>query len=154
MSRWASLQRPDPTDPLDRPPMRRWPPLVTSVVALLVIVAAFYVVVRVALPAATPPRPDATTSLGTLADPGTTYDPVTAGEPLPSGFRQLLPRDGILPVYDPQFIEDSANQAWDDDTLVIGLAIDGEAKAYPVSFLNRREMVVDSIAGIPVLVTW
>lgn len=46
------------------------------------------------------------------------------------------------------------NQAWDDGTLVIGLAIDGEVKAYPVGFLNRREMVVDSIAGIPVLVTW
>jgi hypothetical protein len=29
-----------------------------------------------------------------------------------------------------------------------------EAKAYPVSFLNRREMVIDSINGIPILVTW
>ena len=37
---------------------------------------------------------------------------------------------------------------------MIGLALDGEAKAYPVSWLNRREMVVDRIAGIPILVTW
>ncbi len=154
MSCGRSLPHSTPSDLDGRPPKRRWPPLTTSVVALLVIGAAFYVVTRAALPAATPPRPDATASLGPLADPGTTYDPVAAGEPLPPGFRQLLPRDGILPVYDPQFIEDSTNQAWDDDTLVIGLAIDGEAKAYPVSFLNRREMVVDSIAGIPVLVTW
>ena len=44
--------------------------------------------------------------------------------------------------------------AWRDDTLVIGIEQDGDAEAYPVSFLNGREMVIDSIAGIPVLVTW
>ena len=38
--------------------------------------------------------------------------------------------------------------------LVIGLELDGDAKAYPVSFLNRREMVIDWIGGTPVLVTW
>ena len=59
-----------------------------------------------------------------------------------------------MPIYDPEFWPDTQNEAWDDGTLVIGLAIDGEVKAYPVGFLNRREMVVDSIAGIPVLVTW
>ena len=101
-----------------------------------------------------PPRPEATVGLGVLADPGQTYDPVRAGEALPSGFRQLLPRDAILPIYDPAFRTDAGNDAWSDDTLVIGIAFDGYAKAYPVSFLNRREMVVDSIAGIPVLVTW
>ncbi len=78
---------------------------------------------------------------------------MAAGEQLPGGFRQLLRRDAILPVYDPTFVP-SAEQDWDDDTLVIGVELDGEAKAYPVSFLNRREMVIDRIAGIPVLVTW
>ena len=101
-----------------------------------------------------PPRPEATAGLGVLADPGLTYDPVRAGETLPSGFRQVLPRDAILPIYDPAFRTDVGNDAWSDDMLVIGIAFDGDAKAYPVSFLNRREMVVDSIAGIPVLVTW
>ena len=43
---------------------------------------------------------------------------------------------------------------WNDDTLVITIEQAGEAKAYPVSFLNGREMVIASIAGIPVLVTW
>ena len=81
------------------------------------------------------------------------YDPVTAGEPLPDGFRQLIPRDGIRPVYDPAFVSAAASE-WPPDTLVIGVAIAGDARAYPVGFLNRREMVVDRIAGIPVLVTW
>lgn len=100
-----------------------------------------------------PARPDATPALGALADPNEVYNPVTAGEPLPEGFRQVLPRDAIVPIYAPEFVAADAI-AWPDDTLVIGVALGGGAKAYPVSLLNRREMVVDSLAGIPILVTW
>jgi hypothetical protein len=88
-----------------------------------------------------------------VPDPASVYDPVQAGEQLPSGFRQLLRRDAILPVYEPVFVPATA-AGWPDDALVIGLEIDGESRAYPVSFLNRREMVIDRVAGIPVLVTW
>lgn len=97
--------------------------------------------------------PEATGSLGTPASPAATYDPVLAGEPLPQGYRQLLPRDAILPVYEPEFVT-AAEAPWVAETLVIGVALAGEARAYPISYLNAREMVVDSIAGIPVLVTW
>ncbi len=71
----------------------------------------------------------------------------------PDGFRQLLPRDAILPVYDPEFTSASLI-SWPGGTQVIGISSGDEAKAYPVSFLTRREMVVDAINGIPVLVTW
>ena len=81
------------------------------------------------------------------------YDPVRAGEETPPGFSQLLPRDAILPVYSPTFQSKEA-AGWPAETLVIGVDLDGEAKAYPVSFLNRREMVIDWIGGSPVLVTW
>lgn len=81
------------------------------------------------------------------------YDPVAAGEPLPDGFRQLLPRDGIQPIYDPQFVAGNDTD-WTGETQVIGVAAGGEAKAYPVSFLSRHEMVDDFIAGEPILVTW
>ena len=90
---------------------------------------------------------------GVRADPIDVYNPVTAGEPLPDGFRQLLPRDGIQPIYDPRFVPADA-AGWSDDVQVIGVASGGEAKAYPVSFLNRHEMVDDFIAGDPILVTW
>lgn len=86
-------------------------------------------------------------------DPDSVYDPVVAGERLPDGFRQLLPRDGIPPVYDPTFVEASAT-FWPDSTHVIGVALGDGAKAYPVSFLNGRELVVDRLAGIPIVVTW
>lgn len=84
---------------------------------------------------------------------GDVYNPVTAGDPLPDGFRQVLPRDGIPPIYDPRFTSADA-VGWPDETQVIGVGSDDEAKAYPVSFLNRHEMVNDFIAGEPILVTW
>ena len=100
-----------------------------------------------------PDRPEATETLGVLADPNEVYDPVAAGEDLPSGFRQLLRRDSILPVYDPVFT--SAGQVdWPADGLVIGVAGSETAKAYPVTHLNSREMVIDSLDGIPILVSW
>lgn len=68
-------------------------------------------------------------------------------------FPQLLPFDGIPPVYDPQFAG-AADAPLLDDELVMGIALDGEAKTYPVTVLRFREMVDDELAGIPILVTW
>lgn len=66
---------------------------------------------------------------------------------------QLISRDAIRPIYDPEFVPaDEAGYA--EDELVMGVAINGEAKAYPVSVLNGREMVNDELAGTPILVTW
>ena len=99
------------------------------------------------------PRTEPTGVAGIRVDSTAAYNPVTAGEPLPEGFRQLLPRDAIAPIYNPPFA--AADQVdWSGDTQVIGVASGDEAKAYPISFLNRREMVIDEIAGDPILVTW
>ena len=88
-----------------------------------------------------------------LADPGDVYDPVLAGEPLPDGYRQVLGRDMIHPVYEPVFV-DAGEVDWPDNTDVIGVAGVEEAKAYPVSHLSFREMVIDEIEGDPILVSW
>jgi hypothetical protein len=51
---------------------------------------------------------------------------------------QLLRRDDIYPIYDPKFV--SAEEAeYSDVEVVMGIAIDGEAKAYPIGVLNSRE---------------
>ncbi len=68
-------------------------------------------------------------------------------------FRQLLPRDAIAPVYDALFIP-AESASLPPDELVIGVAINGESKAYPVGPLNFREMVNDTVGGVPVLVSW
>ncbi|MCP4309094.1 MAG: DUF3179 domain-containing protein [bacterium] len=87
------------------------------------------------------------------ADPNLTYDPVEANEQLPAGFRQLLRRDQIAPIYDPEFVAPDAVD-WPGEMLAIGIALDDAAKAYPITPLNQREMVIDSLNGIPLLVTW
>lgn len=96
---------------------------------------------------------DTAAPAGIRANPSDVYDPVAAGEPLPDGFRQLLPRDGIAPIYDPTFVP-SGESPWDARTDVIGVTVNGESKAYPVSFLNGRELVVDELGGEPILVSW
>ena len=86
-------------------------------------------------------------------EPGSLYNPVHEDEDLPSGDRQLLARDATRPIYDPQFVA-AAAAGWEDETLVIALEIDGDARTYPVSHLNRREIVNDHVGKTPVLVTW
>jgi hypothetical protein len=83
----------------------------------------------------------------------TVYNPVSAGERLPDHYRPTLPRDAIHPVYDPSFVR-ASDVDWGDEILVIGIELEGEARAYPIGFLNRREIVVDNHRGIPTLVTW
>ena len=68
-------------------------------------------------------------------------------------FRQLLSRDGITPIYDPKFVF-AAKASFGDNDLVMGVTINGESKAYPVGMLNFREMVIDEVGGVPILVTW
>ena len=68
-------------------------------------------------------------------------------------FRQLLNRDSIRPIYQPQFVPSDAAYL-EPDALVIGVEINGDVKAYPVGPLVRREMVNDVVGGVPILVTW
>lgn len=68
-------------------------------------------------------------------------------------WNQLLARDAIFPVYNPEFAPAHA-APYDDNELVIGVALNGEAKAYAIGPLNSREMVNDMLGGVPILVTW
>ena len=68
-------------------------------------------------------------------------------------FRQWATFDGIPPIYDPEFRE-AADAPLQDDDLVMGVTLGGEAKAYPISVLRFRELVNDELAGIPILVSW
>ena len=132
-----------------------WVRIAASVLGLAVLVTA------VAVAFTRPPsgtddpltQPTASVVTATRIDPTKAYDPVRAGESVPPGFRQLLNRDQILPVYDPVFTSASLVD-WPVGMLVIGVSGEQTAKAYPVTHLNQREMVIDSLDGIPLLVTW
>ncbi|MCH7552970.1 MAG: DUF3179 domain-containing protein [Chloroflexi bacterium] len=70
-----------------------------------------------------------------------------------SKFYQLLPQDAIRPIYEPQFTGARGAKLFDDD-LILGVEINGEAKAYPISVMRFREIVNDELGGVPILVTW
>lgn len=119
--------------------------LLALLVVVVVVVASIVGPLRQEPTAADPPIAP--------VDPDSVYDPVKAGEDLPEGYRQGLERDQIVPVYAPVFTA-ASEVDWPSDMLVIGVAGTNSAKAYPVTHLNQREMVVDSLEGIPILVTW
>ncbi len=74
--------------------------------------------------------------------------PNEAPEEVTRDYYQSVPRDAILPVYDPTFLP-ASEATLQPDELVIGVALEGEARAYPVGFLNFREMVNDRIGPDP-----
>ena len=82
------------------------------------------------------------------------FDPTDVrGVELPEGYLRSWGRDQLAPVYDPTFI--TAEQVpWDDDEVIIGVNINGQQRAYPVGFLSSRELVIDQIDDIPILVSW
>lgn len=64
------------------------------------------------------------------------------------------PRDGIPTLSNPTF-EAAANARWlKPDDAVIGVYINGEARAYPVKILNWHEGVNDQIGGEPFIVSF
>ena len=71
----------------------------------------------------------------------------------PRQFRQLIPRDAIFPIYQPNIVP-AGDVDLTPDELVIGVDIDGESRAYPIGPLVQREMVNVVVAGVPILVTW
>jgi len=65
--------------------------------------------------------------------------------------RQVVPRDAIPSVDDPEFENEYFGGA-DDEVLVVERG-DG-ARAYPVRILNYHEIVNDEFGGDPIAVTW
>ncbi len=64
------------------------------------------------------------------------------------------PKDGIPAINDPDFVPVSQVTALDDRDPVIGLEINGDARAYPLGVLMRHEIANDIVGGKPVAVTY
>lgn len=65
------------------------------------------------------------------------------------------PKDGIPAILSPKFETLSQSSKWlNDREPVIGVAINGEAKAYPLSILIWHEIANDKVGGIPVAVSF
>jgi Protein of unknown function (DUF3179) len=63
------------------------------------------------------------------------------------------PRDGIPSIDYPEFVL-ASEAALPDQEPVIGLVVDGDARAYPLRILIWHEIVNDVVGGVPVAVTY
>lgn len=71
----------------------------------------------------------------------------------PAEYRKLIARDVIVPVYEPRYVSpEEANLV--DQELVMGVEVNGEARAFPIGLIRSREIVNDTIGGVPLLITW
>ena len=58
-----------------------------------------------------------------------------------------VPQDGIPPLDHPKMISAEEADYLDNDNVIFGIALDGDARAYPKRILAWHEMFRDSIAG-------
>jgi hypothetical protein len=88
-----------------------------------------------------------------LADGATRLPPPPAVDS--AELDKLLPPDAIPAINDPQFETAQAAAALlKPDERVIGLVINGQARAYPINIMSSHEIVNDVVGGQPVAVTW
>ena len=72
---------------------------------------------------------------------------------LPKDFRQVVPRGGIAAVTNPKFVPaDEAEIA--DDSWILGVVVDGQARAYSLNLLNSHEVVNDQIGDTKFAAVW
>jgi len=64
------------------------------------------------------------------------------------------PKDGIPAILKPLFIPAKRAHFLKDNDRVLGLVINGKAKAYPIKILNWHEIVNDVVGGKKVLVSY
>ena len=76
-----------------------------------------------------------------------------AAEELPDRVQQILPRGGIPAVFDPVFVA-AEKASITDDAWVLGVVIEGEAKAYSLNLLNHHEIVNDRSGSTAFAAVW
>jgi hypothetical protein len=76
-----------------------------------------------------------------------------AAEEPPPGVEQILPRGRIAAVFEPRFVP-AAEAEIADDGWVLGVVIDGQARAYSLNLLNRHEVVNDRIGEHSFAAVW
>ncbi len=64
------------------------------------------------------------------------------------------PKDGIPAILKPKFVRPKQAAFLQEGDQVIGVEVNGTAKAYPLKILNWHEVVNDTVNGIPIMVTF
>jgi hypothetical protein len=62
-------------------------------------------------------------------------------------------RDGVPALDDPSHVA-PADAPWEDEQPVVGVALGGEHRAYPLAVLEWHEVANDVVGGVPIAVTY
>lgn len=94
-----------------------------------------------------------------VSPPTPTTNPLApAPRRLQMGELQLAADEDAIPAIfadDSLFVDAITGDAeWDDGEFVIGVEINGDARAYPIRLMSQHELVNDTIGGQPVLISW
>ena len=69
--------------------------------------------------------------------------------------RQVVERDKFPVLTMPEMATAAeGDEALDDDERVIGVVVNGEAKAYPLSVMGRHELANDVCGDLPIAPAW
>jgi hypothetical protein len=63
-------------------------------------------------------------------------------------------KDGIPALTKPRFVKAKDADFMRKDEQVLGVYLNGIARAYPTRILSWHELVNDQLGGLPVLVSW
>ncbi len=85
---------------------------------------------------------------GPALAPSQNPDPLASSE-----IQTILPVDAIRAVDNPQFV--AADKSGMRENLnVVGVALGGEAHAFPIAIMSRVEIINDRLGGKNIAVTW
>jgi hypothetical protein len=72
-----------------------------------------------------------------------------------SEIQKAIPKDAIPALVRPRFMTaGKAGKLLQDKDRLLGVYLNGKAKAYPVRILNWHELVNDEVGGQAILVSW
>lgn len=72
-----------------------------------------------------------------------------------SEIQRSVPKDSIPALVHPRFVgPGEVRKLLGGKDRVLGVHLNGEAKAYPIRILNWHELVNDEVGGRPILVSW
>ncbi len=70
------------------------------------------------------------------------------------GIPKVDPKDGIPAIREPRAVSAGDNDYVHDEDPVVGIAVNGEARAYPIRVLDRHEVVNDVLGGVALAATY
>ncbi len=97
------------------------------------------------------PQPVTPTVVATATLPVSPIRRLQAGELVIAADTDDIP---AIMAQESFFAAASTSTEWLEDEYVIGLALNGEARAYPIRLLSSHELVNDMVGGEPVLISW